>query len=49
MNKKLGLPENENEPEIVNVYNEDEVKISLKNDKVEVEYEEGKSLRKRQK
>lgn len=49
MNKKLGLPESQNQPEIINVYNEDEVKISLRNDKVEVEYEEGKSLRKRQK
>lgn len=31
------------------MYNEDDVKITLKNDKVEIEYEEGKPLKKRQK
>ncbi len=45
LDKKLGLPESI----ITNVYNEDDVKITLKNDKVEIEYEEGKSLKKRQK
>lgn len=36
MDLKLGLS---NSDEIVNLYNEDDVRISLKNDKVEVEYE----------